>query len=108
MHLTTKAALLIIPALCLSACSQQPDAANANSARAKKAHLVQVTVASREPASLTYTLTGDIRARHSVSLYSQEEGTVTYLPVFEGDAVKREQTVVRLDDRLLPFDCSAM
>ena len=64
---------------------------------------VAVSVATVSSTALAQPLvrTGTLRARRSVKLYSQEEGRIEALPVFEGDSVAADTVVARLDDRLL-------
>ena len=64
---------------------------------------VAVSVATVSSTALAQPLvrTGTLRARRSVKLYSQEEGRIEALPVFEGDSVAAGTVVARLDDRLL-------
>jgi membrane fusion protein (multidrug efflux system) len=47
------------------------------------------------------TRTGTLRALREVRIYTQEEGRITALPVYEGDRVKTGDVVVKLDDALI-------
>ena len=91
---------LLIGALS-SACDNGPDAPLPAAGHTRPAHLVKVAPATRQLASLNITRTGTIKARRSVRIFSQEEGTITALPWFEGDRVKSGELLVRLDDSLL-------
>jgi len=64
-------------------------------------HLVEIAPVVSDNLSVIRTRTGTLRARREVSIYSQEEGSITALPVYEGDTVREGDVVVRLDDALL-------
>lgn len=82
----------------LSGCSEKNDKAKK---RIKRNHLVEVAVVKSENLSLARTRTGTLRARREVKIYTLEEGRVTALPLYEGDLVKQDQVVARLDDALI-------
>ncbi|MGB5834169.1 MAG: efflux RND transporter periplasmic adaptor subunit, partial [Thiohalocapsa sp.] len=65
------------------------------------AHLVATITTQRAPVSASYERPGTLRLRRIVRLFSQEEGRITGLDVFEGDPVKSDQILVRLEDDLL-------
>jgi RND family efflux transporter MFP subunit len=69
--------------------------------RARSDHLVTVVVTERTPLATTQERPGTLRYRRLVRLFSQEEGRVTELALFEGDKVVEGQTLVRLEDELL-------
>jgi len=52
---------------------------------------------------LAYTLerTGSLKAKRRVQLYNQEEGRLVDVRYYEGDAVKKDDLLIQLDDRLL-------
>lgn len=81
----------------LSSCSKP----EANQAKKKKEHLVQIVAASKVSTSIERERTGTLRAHQDIHIYSQEEGSITFLPFYEGDRVKAGDMVARLDDRLL-------
>jgi len=91
--------LLLGLAVAAGGCSQ-PDGKK-KAGKGDKPHLVEVVAVTRQDLSLQQVRTGTLRARREVRIYSQEEGTVTALPYFEGDAVKQGDIIVRLDDELL-------
>ncbi|MEA3274695.1 MAG: efflux RND transporter periplasmic adaptor subunit [Pseudomonadota bacterium] len=64
-------------------------------------HLVTVFTAERAAVSTHHEHPGSLRFRRLVRIYSQEEGRITELSVFEGDAVEKDQLLVRLEDDLL-------
>ncbi len=73
----------------------KPKGANAPS------HLVELAPVTKEVLQFTADREGSLRAVREVKLFNQEEGRVTALRVREGDAVRANQVLVRLDDRLL-------
>lgn len=89
--------------LLLAACTQseQSTATGQSPVRTPRDHLVTVTIAERTPLATTQERPGTLRYRRLVRLFSQEEGRVVELALFEGDRVVQGQIVVRLDDELL-------
>ena len=71
------------------------------------AHLVTAITAERASVSIQYERPGSLRLRRLVRLYSQEEGRILALEVFEGDQVEQGQTLVRLEDDLLRAELDA-
>lgn len=94
--------LAVVLAATLASCSGETDApSGAGGERAAPEHLVAaITV---EPASTTSTheRPGSLRYRREVRIFSQEEGRITDLDVFEGDRVRQGELLVGLDDALL-------
>ncbi len=68
---------------------------------ASKAPRVEIAQAKIQSIGQTYHLNGKLIARKHVRLFSQEEGRIIQAPYYEGDAVKKDQLLVTLDDRLL-------
>jgi RND family efflux transporter MFP subunit len=64
-------------------------------------HLVETAPVVSDNLSVVRTRTGTLHALREVSIHAQEEGRLTALPYFEGDAVKAGDIVVQLDDTLL-------
>jgi len=95
-------AILVICALWLSACSQQPDAQKVEKKRAERpAHAVEIVTVARQPTRITRTLTGTLEAPRTVQVYSERAGRILALPFFEGDKVAAGAELVRLDDALI-------
>lgn len=94
-RLLTSPLLLI---LLLAACSD--DTAD-ESELTSTAHLVEVSEVRLQNLSATRTLTGTLQAIREVNISNQVSGLLTELPVYPGDQVKAQQTLARLDDRLL-------
>lgn len=83
----------------LVACDSGSDAGGKK--RRAGEHLVHVQVV--KPQTYTYATehTGSLRAGRSTRLFSQEEGRLDRIDVWEGDRVKKGQVLARLDDSLL-------
>ncbi|MCF7983529.1 MAG: efflux RND transporter periplasmic adaptor subunit [Thiohalocapsa sp.] len=98
-----RAAPLLAGLLSLTGCgvAQDDGAAKEQPARRPAAHLVTVVATERAPVSLQHERPGSLILRRLVRLYSQEEGRITELEVFEGDPVRRGRILVRLEDDLL-------
>jgi membrane fusion protein (multidrug efflux system) len=64
-------------------------------------HLVETAPVISDSLSVVRTRTGTLRALREVKIYTQEEGRITALPVYEGDRVETGEVVVRLDDALI-------
>lgn len=85
----------------LAACGDTSDN-TAHSAKSQDQPVaVSVAIVSSTALAQPLVRSGTLRARRSVKLYSQEEGRIEALPVFEGDKVAAGAVVARLDDRLL-------
>ncbi|MGB5606032.1 MAG: efflux RND transporter periplasmic adaptor subunit [Gammaproteobacteria bacterium] len=64
-------------------------------------HLVETAPVVIDNLSVVRTRTGTLRARREVRVFTQEEGRITQLPFYEGDAIKQGDVLVRLDDTLI-------
>lgn len=97
------AAVLCATLIALGGCSGGQGDAESDSRREREtpAHLVTVMTTERAPVSMQHERPGSLMLRRLVRLYSQEEGRITELEVFEGDAVRAGQVLVRLEDDLL-------
>ena len=69
--------------------------------RPAAAHLVELSEAVEDNLSYRVERNGSLRAIRSVKLFNQEEGRVLVVNVREGDSVKKDQLLAKLDDRLL-------
>jgi membrane fusion protein (multidrug efflux system) len=83
--------------LSLAACSQETGKDKESEAHE---HLVETASVRSDNLNVVRTRTGTLRARREVRIYTQEEGRITQLPVYEGDQVAANQVIVRLDDTL--------
>ncbi len=84
--------------LALTACEQAPQAP---ADKGQRQHLVETATVSSDNLSVVRTRTGVLRAQREVEIFTQEEGRITELPFYEGDAVNQGDVLVRLDDTLL-------
>jgi len=83
------------------------DAERTRPARPATEHLVTSITTERASVSVPHERPGSLRLRRLVRLHSQEEGRITELEVFEGDAVEQGQTLIRLEDDLLSAELDA-
>ena len=92
----------LVVVLLFSACGPGQEATDATQReRRTSEHLVATVTTARAPVSARHERPGTLRLRRLVRLYSQEEGRITELEVFEGDRVRQGQLLVRLEDDLL-------
>lgn len=106
--------ILLCLALLSAGCSDAPfgsqstaDSGGSKPARPTTEHLVTAITTERTSVSVPHERPGSLRLRRLVRLHSQEEGRITELRVFEGDAVEQGQTLVRLEDDLLRAELDA-
>ncbi len=99
-HTLRRLALALILAS-LAACGESGDTAPGAQPSSDKAVVVSVATVTSAVLAQPLVRSGTLRAHRTVKLYSQEEGRVEALPVYEGDAVTAGAMVARLDDRLL-------
>jgi RND family efflux transporter MFP subunit len=96
------AAPIAILTAALSACSPGGDPPSSTSrARGAPDHLVASVVVERAATTSSHERPGSLRHRRLVRLFSQEEGRITLLEVFEGDMVREGEILVALEDDLL-------
>lgn len=92
----------LLGALMLGACQSGDEAAATKHSASRSVHLVNVAIVGKEAVlSETVIRTGTLRTHRVVRLHSQEDGQIMSAPFYAGDAVDKDQLVVRLDDRLL-------
>ena len=84
--------------LVLAACGQEADKPRD---RVTRQHLVEVALVQSDNLNVVRTRTGTLRARREVKIYTQEEGRITELSLYEGDKVSEGDLLVRLDDTLI-------
>ncbi|MDT8403686.1 efflux RND transporter periplasmic adaptor subunit [Sulfuriflexus sp.] len=90
--------LVAIGLVLLSACA---DETTAKKTGTRPAQLVELAPARAETVRHSSRRTGTLHARTEVKLFNQEEGVLTELPFHEGARVKKDDVVVRIDDKLL-------
>ena len=76
-------------------------AQSTDSERRTRAHLVTSVAVQRAPISARHERPGTLKLRRLVRLFSQEEGRIIELALFEGDRVAQGQVLVRIEDDLL-------
>ncbi|MBU0501156.1 MAG: efflux RND transporter periplasmic adaptor subunit [Gammaproteobacteria bacterium] len=99
MKPASAALLLILPAL-LGGCGDGQDTGDTGQHK-RPVHRVETLTVRSEPVSLQPERAGSLKIRRQVRIHSQEEGRITQLPFFEGDAVKEGELLAGLDDSLL-------
>ena len=67
----------------------------------KPVHLVETAPVVSDNLSVVRTRAGTLRALREVKIYTQEEGRITALPVYEGDKVAEGDLLARLDNTLI-------
>lgn len=67
----------------------------------KSIHLVEVVNAEATESNTSNNWYGSLYYNELVNIYNQEKGRIDLFPFKEGDLVKKNQTLVHLDDRLL-------
>lgn len=85
----------------LAACDQPAHKGGGDRKAGEKVHLVEVVNVRSELLRHETVRTGTLTARRKVRVFNQEEGRIDSLPVFEGEAVRAGQVLVRMDRRLL-------
>ena len=92
--------LIISLSVMLIACSDNLDGDKA--ARSKRpAQLVELATAKLEAIQHKSERTGTLKARKTIRIFNQEEGSLIALPFHEGDHVKKGDILLKIDDHLL-------
>lgn len=92
--------LLLCSVVLTSACSNEPATANKKK-RKPPPHLVEVISVQPRELQVNHERTGSLKYRKLAHIYNQIEGQITRFPWFEGDQVRQDELLVKLDDRLL-------
>ncbi len=88
-------------AAALSGCDDAAAPSTARKAPSARVHWVETVAAKSQRVGHTALRTGTLEALRKVHIFNQEEGRITEIAFHEGDRVKRNQVLVRLDDALL-------
>ncbi|HED33108.1 MAG TPA: efflux RND transporter periplasmic adaptor subunit [Gammaproteobacteria bacterium] len=100
-HFSIRAlATLLASALLLSACDFSQNSPSGKSKRPSSEHLVETVRATYKEVAASRTLPGTLLAIREVKIINQAAGLLVDLPVYPGDRVKKQQTLVRLNDSL--------
>lgn len=95
-------AAIAMAAALMVACTGEGDSQQAKPAKPRPSgHLVELAPVVLGTLRMTSVYTGSLRHHNSVRIYSQEEGRVTRLPYYEGDAVEAGDVILELDGTLL-------
>jgi len=90
--------LAAIALVLLSACAEETIE---KKTAARPAQLVELASAHAETVRHSSRRTGTLHARTEVKLFNQEEGVLTELPFHEGARVKKDDVLLRIEDKLL-------
>ena len=93
--------LLLLCCLALtSACDDQPASAEKKK-RKPPPHLVEVISVQPRELEVNHERTGSLKYRKLAHIHNQIEGQITRFPWFEGDLVRQNELLIKLDDSLL-------
>ena len=62
---------------------------------------VETVIVTRDALSISHSVAGTLEPARQIQIFNQEEGTITELPVYEGDRVAKSDKLVHLDDALV-------
>jgi len=97
---STRFLLLLLLAV-ITACSDSKAPAATSKSHKSSAILVEVARVEKQQAARTWKRTGTLVYRHVLRVHTREEGRIIRLPWFEGDRVKKGDTLAMLDNELL-------
>ncbi len=81
--------------------SDKKQTVNSGKRSERPAHAVEIVMVARQAVRIKRTLTGTLEAPRTVHIHSEQSGKIIKLPFYEGDKVKQDEELVRLDDALL-------
>lgn len=93
------ASVLGVLVLILSGCSDTTS--NKSPHKQRPAQLVELNTVRFEAIQHKSQRTGTLKARKTIRIFNQEEGSLTALPFYEGDPVKKGDILLKIDDLLL-------
>ncbi|WP_293649162.1 efflux RND transporter periplasmic adaptor subunit, partial [Thiolapillus sp.] len=93
--------LLVLLLAALTACSDSKPPAKASQSHKSPAVLVEIAEVQERPVAKTWKRSGTLVYRHILRVHTQEEGRITRLPWFEGNKVRKGDTLATLDNELL-------
>ncbi|MEM7252324.1 MAG: efflux RND transporter periplasmic adaptor subunit [Pseudomonadota bacterium] len=92
----------LLASLTIGGCSPDADSAvSTKKPKRAKVHLVELAQVRLDDLQGTSVYTGSLRYRRKHRLFTQEDGRITALDVYEGDEVAPGQVLITLDDTLL-------
>jgi len=97
---TFYACIIVFLSVSLAGCSD--DAGDGQAKRPKRqAQLVELITVNIESIQHQSERTGTLKARQTIRIFNQEEGSLTSLPFYEGDSIKKGDILLQIDDKLL-------
>jgi len=92
--------IIVFLSVSLIGCSN--DAGDGQAKRPKRQpQLVELITVKIEPIQHQSERTGTLKARQTIRIFNQEEGSLTSLPFYEGDSIKKGDILLHIDDKLL-------
>lgn len=92
----------LLASVLLAGCTGEEENAKGSGTKRKTSdHLVSLYTAEVEPVTSVHERPGSLRLRRLVRIFSQEEGRITGLSLFEGDPVESGQLLIQIEDDLL-------
>jgi len=86
--------------IALIGCGDSSDSA-AKKRKQRPAQLVELATVKTQPIQHKSLRTGTLKARKTIRIFNQEEGSLTSLPFYEGDLVNKGDVLLKIDDKLL-------
>ena len=100
IKLIVQASVIIALSACLLGCSD--DTANQQVKKSKRpAQLVELVTVNIEAIQHQSQRTGTLKARKTIRIFNQEEGSLTALPFYQGDTITKGDILLKIDDKLL-------
>jgi len=93
--------LLVLFSIALTSACNDRSTSTGKKDRKPPPHLVEVISAQPRNLQISYERTGTLKYRRLAHIYNQIEGQIIRFPWFEGDQVKQNDLLVKLDDQLL-------
>jgi len=100
MKLLLRSTLFLGISVILLACSDNSGTGKPGHSK-RPAQLVEVFTAEITPIQHQSLRTGTLKARKTIRIFNQEEGSLTALPFYEGDKVSKGDILLKIDDHLL-------
>ena len=100
INFTFPICILVGMSMALLGCSDDETTAKP-SKRTRPAQLVELSAVKIEPIQHQSQRTGTLKARKTVRIFNQEEGSLTALPFYEGDSINKGDLLLKIDDKLL-------
>lgn len=98
---------LVTLAVSIAGCGQQStgsakqNSADQNTRKERPLHAVEVVEVVRDSVRIKRTITGTLEVPRTVHVHSEQSGRITELGFYEGDRVRKDDILVRLEDDLI-------